>query len=43
MTHDLEDLLNLIKELEERIMELEKQVSFQEDTALLLDNWYWDH
>ena len=42
MTHDLEDLLNLIKELEERIIKLESK-----DKAQRLvqheDSWYWEH
>ena len=42
MTHDLQDLLNLIKELEERIIELEKCVG-TEKTPLPDDSWYWNH
>ncbi len=42
MSHDIEDLLNLIKELEERIIKLEAK-----DQAQRLvqheDSWYWEH
>ncbi len=42
MNHDIEDLLNLIKELEERIIKLESK-----DQAQRLvqheDAWYWEH
>lgn len=48
MTHDIQDLLNLIKDLEERIIELEKSaaataVPLQSRMALQDDSWYWDH
>ncbi len=46
MTHDIEDLLNLIKELEERIIELEKLThssSTMDDVIHGDDAWYWDH
>ena len=39
MTHDIQDLLDLIKELEERIIKLE----LSREPPLALDNWYWDH
>ncbi len=41
MSHDLEDLLNLIKELEERIIKLEakNQVKLVQHD----DSWYWEH
>ena len=42
MTHDLEDLLNLIKELEERIVYLEK-IAFNNANPQLEDAWYWEH
>ncbi len=42
MSHDIEDLLELIKELEERIIKLESK-----DQAQRLvqheDSWYWEH
>ncbi len=41
MSHDLEDLLELIKELEKRIIELEiksLKIHIQSD-----DDWYWEH
>ncbi len=42
MSHDIEDLLELIKELEERIIKLESK-----DQAQCLvqheDSWYWEH
>lgn len=48
MTHDIEDLLNLIKELEERVLVLEEfsglQAEFIRNEGLLgPDSWYWDH
>ncbi len=39
LTHDIQDLLNLIKELEERIIVLETMKRFVMDD----DSWYWDH
>ena len=44
MTHDIQDLLNLIKELEERIIKLElgrERMCMQEPQ--FSDAWYWDH
>ncbi len=41
MTHDLEDLLNLIKELEERIIKLE--ATHQQRLVQHDDAWYWEH
>ncbi len=41
MTHDLEDLLNLIKELEERIIKLESK--HQQRLVQHEDSWYWEH
>jgi hypothetical protein len=41
MTHDIDDLLKLIQELEERIIELEKAGSVIH--ILPSDNWYWEH
>lgn len=40
MTHDLEDLLELIRKLEERIIKLESKnhVLVQHE-----DSWYWEH
>ncbi len=41
MSHDIDDLLALIKELEERIMKLETdrvQRLVQHE-----DSWYWEH
>ncbi len=45
MTHDIEDLLNLIKELEKRVIELEKMRSATAVASPLIDpdHWYWDH
>jgi len=39
MTHDIQDLLDLIKELEERIIKLEST----REIPLGIDTWYWDH
>ncbi len=45
MSHDLEDLLNLIKELEERILNLERQRDIMRNIQLAQydDAWYWEH
>ena len=44
MSHDIDDLLELIKMLEERIIQLE---SFMLQSAKRLvaieDDWYWEH
>ncbi len=41
MTHDIQDLLNLIKELEKRIVELERASNLE--VPLDMAHWYWDH
>lgn len=46
MTHDIADLLNLIKELEERIIALEKTRVIARDREIHIhgdDSWYWNH
>ncbi len=49
MTHDIDDLLDIIKNLEERIIELEKRMTMVQPTAprgtfdLHHDAWYWEH
>ncbi len=46
MSHDLEDLLNLIKELEERIIALEKTRVIAKSREAHIhgdDSWYWEH
>ena len=46
MTHDIDDLLKLIQELEERIILLEKLNSSQAERIRNLnpdDSWYWEH
>ncbi len=44
MTHDIQDLLNLIKDLEERIIKLEKNLQGQmTGDSTSPDNWYWDY
>ncbi len=43
MTHDIQDLLNLIKELEERILILESAQLALYKVAPDSDSWYWDH
>ncbi len=42
MTHDIDDLLEMIKKLEERIIELEKNLG---NTIVInpSDSWYWEH
>jgi hypothetical protein len=39
MTHDIDDLLELIKQLENRIIQLESRKRLVMDD----DSWYWDH
>lgn len=41
MSHDIDDLLNLIKQLEERIIQLE----LARDSPILVtdDSYYWEH
>lgn len=41
MNHDIEDLLNLIKMLEERIMVLELSSPYRKVRSD--DDWYWEH
>ncbi len=49
MTHDIDDLLDLIKELEERVILLEKLNSLQGEKIRNMsqyngeDSWYWEH
>ncbi len=49
MTHDIDDLLEIIKTLEERIIELEKRMTMLHPAAprgtfdLQHDVWYWEH
>ncbi len=42
MTHDIDDLLEMIKKLEERIIVLEKELG---NTLVInpTDTWYWEH
>jgi hypothetical protein len=42
MSHDLEDLLDLIRELEKRIIQLELQAC-KKRLVMDDDSWYWDH
>ncbi len=42
MSHDIEDLLELIKQLEVRIIELEKKRRLVMNDSYD-DAWYWDH
>lgn len=47
MSHDIQDLLDLIKELEERIIELETICSNNRAMNMIRgvhdDMYYWDH
>ncbi len=43
MSHDIEDLLNLIKELEERINKLEFQNTLVIRKYENSDSYYWNH
>lgn len=42
MTHDIDDLLEMIKKLEERIIDLEKELG---STQVIppSDSYYWEH
>lgn len=42
MSHDIQDLLELLKELETRVIDLERLLK---DTTPrgAEDSWYWDH
>ncbi len=42
MTHDLEDLLEIIKQLEIRILQLEKNLDTGV-TVIASDGWYFDY
>ena len=42
MSHDIDDLLALIKELEERIIKLESRDKLQR-LVQHEDAWYWEH
>lgn len=42
MTHDIDDLLEMIKKLEERIIVLERTHSSREN-PVLCDAYYWEH
>ncbi len=42
MTHDIDDLLDLIKALEERILELEARVD-PKKFPIPDDSYYWEH
>jgi len=42
MSHDLEDLLEIILQLEKRIIELERRDSTQR-LVQHEDSWYWEH
>ncbi len=43
MTHDIDDLLQLIKALELRIIELEKTRRLVMDDSIVQDRWYFDY
>jgi len=44
MSHDIQDLLNLIKELEARVISLEQKMEQPEGRIIVPDDsWYWDH
>ncbi len=46
MTHDIDDLLEMIEKLEERIILLERLNSLQAEKIRNMnpeDNWYWEH
>ncbi len=43
MSHDIDDLLQLIKTLELRIIELEKTRRLVMDDSVHQDRWYFDY
>ncbi len=46
MTHDIDDLLDIIEGLEERIILLERLNTLQAEKLRTLnhdDSWYWEH
>lgn len=44
MSHDIDDLLELIKRLESRIINLERRnKNLREARKQLEDAWYWEH
>ncbi len=43
MTHDIDDLLEIIKELEKRIMVLEHNAVGSARKIQNDDDWYWEH
>lgn len=43
MTHDIDDLIHLISELEKRIIQLEVELSKRRLVMQADDAWYWDH
>ncbi len=46
MIHDIDDLLEIIRQLEERIIKLELLLVRCESTRLVAlpdDHWYWEH
>ena len=43
LNHDIEDLLEIIRNLELRIIELEKRKRLVMDDSISVDAWYWDH
>jgi len=43
MTHDIDDLLQMIKTLELRIIELEKTRRLVMDDSVIQDRWYFDY
>tara|TARA_Y100000589_G_scaffold256631_2_gene245817 strand:+ start:539 stop:679 length:141 start_codon:yes stop_codon:yes gene_type:complete len=45
MIHDIDDLLNLIKDLEKRVIDLERSLrnAAKLSSTLDQDNWYWEH
>ncbi len=44
MSHDIDDLLLLIKELEQRVITLEQKLEQPQGRIIVPDDaWYWDH
>jgi len=43
MTHDIDDLLEIIRELERRVMKLELNAVNSARVVQNDDSWYWEH
>tara|TARA_Y100001963_G_C6540898_1_gene335464 strand:+ start:396 stop:524 length:129 start_codon:yes stop_codon:yes gene_type:complete len=42
MSHDLEDMIEMIKAIERRLIDLERKIE-QINVPILTDSWYWNN